>query len=882
MNDCKRKFQETDNISLLETLLKETIREDLGQEMSQKMDSIRALAAKDEHKAQLPYNELLELVSKLSDSELLNFAKSFTQSLNLINTAEQLSVNGEGLEAKENPIRFLELCRDLKKRGCSREEIIDALEQSSMDLVLTAHPTETNRRSFINNLNETSYCLAELERSDLPEYKRTQTIRRLRQLIVQYWFTDEVRKRRPTPVEEAKWGNDVIETSLWQAVPSFIRELNEQLECELDGYQLPIDAKPIQFTAWMGGDRDGNPNVTAKLTQKVLYRNRRRAVKLFLADIEVLVKELSMSACTDEFRAKFGLEDSAEPYRDLMKVMRTRLKTTATYFDDILQGENPKQTEELILTNDDLWIPLYECYKSLIACEMECIASDKLSDTLRRIQAFGITLVKMDIRQESTRHSEAIAEILSVLGEGDYMSWSEERKQAFLIKELASRRPLIPQNWTPSEDVREVIDTCRVIAQTPEGVIPVYLISMTQQPSDILAVHLLLKECNCPYHLPVGPLFETLEDLNNASDVMRQLFNLSWYRGSIKNKQMVMIGYSDSAKDAGSLAAGWAQYCAQEDLIKVCDEFGVQLTLFHGRGGTIGRGGGPAKTALFSQPPGSLQGGLRVTVQGEMIRFKFGQPTLALRTLDLYLEAILEANLLPPPVPCQEWRDIMDELRDSSCEIYQGIVRGNEDFISYYAEATPIEELSKLPIGSRPAKRRKAPTIDSLRAIPWIFSWSQSRLMLPAWLGAGEALQKVIDKGQMPLLEEMYKEWPFFGTRISMLEMVYAKTDSRVAELYDKYLVSDKYQYIGTELREKLNKDIKTILSISHDETLMQDISGSVAENIAVRTSFTLPLNILQVELLRRLRGTSEATHEQELAMMITISGIAAGIRNSG
>ncbi len=882
MKHCQIDEQINNNLNLLQSLLKETILEDLGSDMSQKMDSILALAANEEHKDRLPHAELLDIMSQLSDTELLNLAKSFTQSLNLINTAEQLSVGEEGLEMKENPIRFLELCQDLKKRGCSRREIIQALETSSMDLVLTAHPTETNRRSFINNLNETSYCLAELERSDLPDYKRTQTIRRLRQLIVQYWFTDEVRKRRPTPVEEAKWGNDVIETSLWQAVPNFIRELNVQLDSELEGYQLPIDAKPIQFTAWMGGDRDGNPNVTAKLTQEVLYCNRRRAARLFLADIEVLVKELSMSTCTEEFRTYLGIADSAEPYRDLMKRLRADLKATATYFDELISGECPIAPKSLILSNDDLWVPLYECYKSLVACDMECIASDKLSDTLRRVKAFGVTLMKMDIRQESTRHAEAIAEILSVLGEGDYLSWSEERKQAFLIRELASRRPLIPNDWMPSDEVREVIDTCCVIAQTPQGVIPVYLISMTQQPSDILAVHLLLKECNCPYHLPVGPLFETLEDLNNAASVMRQLFNVSWYRGSIQNKQMVMIGYSDSAKDAGSLAAGWAQYCAQEELIKVCNEFGVQLTLFHGRGGTIGRGGGPAKTALFSQPPGSLQGGLRVTVQGEMIRFQFGQPSVALRTLDLYLEAILEANLLPPPVPSKEWRALMDELRDESCAIYQGMVRGNTDFISYYAQATPIEELSKLPIGSRPAKRRQSPTIDSLRAIPWIFSWSQSRLMLPAWLGAGESLQKVIDNGGADLLAEMYESWPFFRTRISMLEMVYAKTDSRVAELYDKYLVSEQYQYIGLELREKLSQDIKTILSISHGKTLMADVRGGVAKSIATRTSFTLPLNIIQVELLRRLRGLTEATQEQELAMMITISGIAAGIRNSG
>ncbi len=881
MKNTDPKCQMSKNLDLLASLMKETIVEDLGSEKSQLIDKIRSLAINKEQDDNI-HNELFDLVSKLSDTELLQLAKTFTQSLNLINTAEQLSVGEEGLELRENPIRFIVLCRDLKDRGCSEKEIISALEQSSMDLVLTAHPTETNRRSFINNLNETSYCLSELGRLDLPEYKRAQLIRRLRQLIVQYWYTDEVRKKRPTPVEEAKWGNDVIETSLWEAVPTFIRELNVQLATELNGYTLPLTAKPIQFTAWMGGDRDGNPNVTAQLTREVLYCNRRRAARLFLRDVEDLVKELSMSTCTEEFRTYLGAKDSAEPYRDLMKALRSRLKLTATYFDDILNGIPAQNTSDIIWSNEELWQPLYECYKSLVTCDMECIASDKLSDTLRRVACFGVTLMKMDIRQESTRHSEAIAEILSTLGEGDYMSWSEERKQAFLLNELASRRPLIPHNWMPSEETREVIDTCRVIAETPQGVIPVYLISMTQKPSDILAVHLLLKECNCPYHLPVGPLFETLEDLENSADVMRQLFSLNWYRGSIQNKQMVMIGYSDSAKDAGALAAGWAQYCAQENLIKVCKEFGVQLTLFHGRGGTIGRGGGPAKTALFSQPPGSLEGGLRVTVQGEMIRFKFGQPTVALRTLDLYLEAILEANLLPPPIPQQEWRNLMDELRDNSCAIYQGWVRGNADFINYFAEATPITELSKLPIGSRPAKRRSSPTIDSLRAIPWIFSWSQNRLMLPAWLGAGKALQNAIDNGHSSIIDDMYRNWPFFRTRISMLEMLYTKTDIKVAGLYDKYLVSEQYQYIGKELRASLEQDIETILSITHDTKLMQTMGEGVAENIALRVGLTLPLNILQVELLRRLRSNENAVAEQEIAMMITISGIAAGIRNSG
>lgn len=879
----KKSIKTNEQLKLVMDMLRDLIREDLSPDICERIEAIRRMANTTSC-SDASYHQLEEAISSLSDKELLYIAQAFNQSLNLINTTEQLhETKSEVLQ--QNPIRFTTLARRLKEEGCSHEQIIKALEELHMDLVLTAHPTEINRRSLINNLNETSDCLLALDQTDLAPYRREQLLHRLRQLVVQYWFTDEIRKRRPTPEEEAKWGNDVVESSLWYAVPAFVRELNVQLSAVLEGYTLPLTARPIQFTAWMGGDRDGNPNVTARVTQIVLLMNRRRAAKLFLQDIEELVRELSMSTCTPEFFAYVGCRDDQEPYRELMRSLRHKLRNTYDYLNSCIEeGKLYPRPSDTLWDNHELWEPLYECYKSLKACGMGIIAEDKLMDTLRRVQCFGLTLVKTDIRQESSRHTEAISEVARYLGIGDYASWSEEEKQAFLIRELASRRPLIPRDWTPSADTAEVLDTCRLIAQTPEGVIPVYLISMTQYPSDVLAVHLLLKEAGCPYRLPVGPLFETLEDLKNAADVMRQLFSIGWYRGIIDNKQMVMIGYSDSAKDAGALAAGWGQYCGQEELIKVCEDAGVRLTLFHGRGGTIGRGGGPAKTALFSQPPGSLRGGLRVTVQGEMIRFKFGQVGTALRTLDLYLEAILLANLLPPPIPRDEWRAMMDKLRDSSCQIYQSVVRGNPDFIAYFDQATPISELSKLPIGSRPAKRRSAPTVDSLRAIPWIFSWSQNRLMLPSWLGAGEALQQAIDEGELPLLEQMYEEWPFFRTRISMLEMVYAKSEADIAEAYDRRLVAEPLRYLGEDMRRRLERDTQTILSISHDQTLMDDIQGSslAQDGIALRNSFILPLNFLQIELLHRARQAETPSLDVELALMVTISGIAAGVRNSG
>lgn len=869
-----------ENIAMLGTLLGDTIKDAIDESMFERVETIRRLSKASHNGDDEAHEKLVKTLQNLSDDEFLPVAQAFNQFLNLTNTAEQYETISQHASGKENPVHFPDIYRTLKENGIGDEDIIKTIDNISIDLVLTAHPTEINRRSLINNLNEVSECLQQLDHDDIVEYKKQQIMRRLRQLFVQYWFTSEIRKNRPTPNEEAKWGYDVIENSLWEAVPLFIRELNEQMNATID-YRIPVDARPIHFTSWMGGDRDGNPNVTAEVTRDVLIQARRRAASLFLKDIEVLVKELSMFASTDEFRRYIGDFEVQEPYRELMKRLRSKLKKTVNYYEELKSGTRPQFSEDIIYHNEQLWDPLYQCYLSLVASGMQSIANDKLLDTLRRVKCFGVTLAKLDIRQESTRHTEALSELTKYLGMGDYEAWSEDEKQAFLIRELSSKRPLIPNNWEPSPETKEVIETCRVIAETPAGVIPAYIISMTRTPSDILAVHLFLKETGCTNDLPVAPLFETLNDLNNAANVMEQLLNINWYKGVIDNKQMVMIGYSDSAKDAGSLAAGWAQYRAQEALLKICNKAGVLLTLFHGRGGTIGRGGGPAKVALLSQPPGSLQGGLRVTEQGEMIRFKLGLPDLAINTLALYVDAILEANLLPPPDPHEDWRKVMDELSEISRKAYQDLVHHNEDFITYFYQATPEAELAKLPLGSRPAKRRPNGGVESLRAIPWIFGWTQNRLMLPAWLGAGQALQQLIDEGKSDIIETMYREWHFFRTRISMLEMVFAKADTRIAAYYDKQLVDEKLQYLGKELREQLEKDTKTILNIAHDDALMEDMPF-LASNIAMRNIYTVPLNLLQVELLQRSRGVENAPQNLEQALMVTISGIAAGMRNTG
>lgn len=869
------------NIHMLGDFLGETIKETQGNEILELIESIRILSKKSRAGDAQAREQLLNKLANISTENVLPVARAFSQFLNLTNIAEQYqTISRHDYDETLGNRSLGALFARLKAQNTPVETVIQTINKLLIELVLTAHPTEVTRRSLVHKHVEINKCLEKLEHDDLtpPETYRIQ--RRLMQLIALAWHTNEIRVARPTPIDEAKWGIAIIENSLWKAVPDFCREINFQLEKHF-GVQYNVELAPVRLSSWMGGDRDGNPFVTAEVTRKVLWMNRWKAADLFLKDISDLAEELSITQCTPEYRAKYG--DHVEPYRTVVKELRSKLQKTLAYFGELLEGKQITIEQSEIISNDnELWEPLFDSYKSLHACGMRIIANGGLLDCLRRIRCFGLSLSRLDIRQESTRHEMAIAEITRYIGLGDYSHWTEDDKQAFLVRELSSRRPLIPTNWTPSAETQEILDTCKVIAEQPEGVISAYVISMAREASDVLAVHLLLKEAGCKYTIPVAPLFETLDDLDHSEKVMTDLFNIGWYRGVINNYQMVMIGYSDSAKDAGMLAASWAQYRSQEALVNLAEKYNIELVLFHGRGGTVGRGGAPAHAALLSQPPRSLKSGLRVTEQGEMIRFKLGLPAVAVDTFNLYASAILEANLLPPPEPKQSWRDVMDKGAEISCEIYRGVVRGEPDFVPYFRAATPEQELAKLPLGSRPAKRNPNGGVESLRAIPWIFAWMQNRLMLPAWLGAGAALRQLIEQGSEATLKEMSKEWPFFSTRVGMLEMVFSKADLNLAEYYDQRLVAPELHRLGKALRKQLSEDINTILALSHDGQLMGDLPW-IADSIALRNVYTDPLNLLQVELLARLRAQGENADPQlEQALMITIAGIAAGMRNTG
>ncbi len=868
----------TSNVRMLGDLLGATIQEAHGDAILEKVETIRKLSKSARAGNQEDRESLIEEIKNLPNEQLTPVAHAFSQFLNLTNIAEQFHTISRHCEEHVcEPDAINSLFGKLASNDISKENAAQAIKELNIELVLTAHPTEIARRTMINKLVKINKCLSQLEHSDLSSRERLKTERRLEGLIAQSWHSDVIRQQRPTPLDEAKWGFAVVENSLWQAVPEFLREFNDRVK-NFTGEALPIDARPVHFSSWMGGDRDGNPNVTHPITAEVLLLSRWKAADLYLTDIQDLITELSMTACNDTVRELSGEEH--EPYRAILKRLRTLLNNTCTVLDARINGTEVPNLP-ILERVEQLWDPLLACYQSLHECGMSIIAEGSLLDSLRRVKAFGIHLVRLDIRQESTRHSNVITEMTRFLDMGDYDQWTEDEKVEFLIKELSSKRPLLPRNWEPSPEVQEVLDTCRVMAEHPREAFGAYVISMARTASDVLAVHLILQEAGCKFRMDVCPLFETLDDLNNSEAVMKQLFSLDWYRNFINNHQMVMIGYSDSAKDAGVMAAGWAQYDAMDKLVKVSDAEGIDLTLFHGRGGTVGRGGAPAHAALLSQPPRSLKGGLRVTEQGEMIRFKLGLPDVAVNSFNLYASAILEANLLPPPEPKKEWRDLMHTISDVSCDAYRAVVRGEPDFVPYFRAATPELELGKLPLGSRPSKRNPNGGVESLRAIPWIFSWSQNRLVLPAWLGAGEAIQHAIEQGHQPMLEEMCREWPFFSTRLGMLEMVYSKCNIDISRYYDQRLTDESLWPLGERLREQLQKDIVTVLNVENNENLMQSDPWGL-ESIRLRNIYVEPLNMLQAELLYRTRQSDNPSSELEEALMLTIAGIAAGMRNTG
>lgn len=886
--------------------------------------------------------ELGNVLTSLDPGDSIVVASSFSHMLNLANLAEEVQIayrrrnkikrgnfSDESNATTESDIEetFKRLVYQLKK---SPAEVFDALKNQTVDLVLTAHPTQSVRRSLLQKHARIRNCLSQLYGKDITPDEKQELDEALLREIQAAFRTDEIRRTPPTPQDEMRAGMSYFHETIWKGVPKFLRRIDTALKSIGINERVPYNAPLIQFSSWMGGDRDGNPRVTPEVTRDVCLLARMMAANLYYSQIEDLMFELSMWRCSDELRARALQLHSAskkdakhyiefwkqippnEPFRVILGDVRDKLYNTRERTRQLLSNGISDIPEEVTFTNVDEFLePLELCYRSLCSTGDQPIADGSLLDFMRQVSTFGLSLVRLDIRQESDRHSDVVDAITRHLGIGSYKEWSEEQRQAWLLSELQGKRPLFGPDLPKTDEVRDVLDTFHVISELPADNFGAYIISMATAASDVLAVELLQRECHVKKPLRVVPLFEKLADLEAAPAALARLFSINWYRNRIDGKQEVMIGYSDSGKDAGRLSAAWALYKAQEDLIKVAKEFGVKLTMFHGRGGTVGRGGGPTHLAILSQPPDTIHGSFRVTVQGEVIEQSFGEEHLCFRTLQRFTAATLEHGMRPPVAPKPEWRALMDEMAVVATKEYRSIVFQNPRFVEYFRSATPELEYGRMNIGSRPSKRKPSGGIESLRAIPWIFAWTQTRFHLPVWLGFGGAFKHVMEKDirNLHMLQQMYNEWPFFRVTIDLVEMVFAKGDPGIASLYDKLLVSDDLWPIGEQLRANYGETKDLLLQVAGHKDLLEG-DPYLKQRLRLRDSYITTLNVCQAYTLKRIRDpnydvnlrphlskesstkpaaelvklnpTSEYAPGLEDTLILTMKGIAAGMQNTG
>jgi len=893
-----------DDVRLLGTLLGETLRRQEGEALFERVERVRGLAKRarrvDVDESRQAFDALARELGDIPVDAALPIARAFAHFLNLANVAEQhhrvrrRRAYQRNPHAHPQPASIEEALPRLIASGVSPDALHDAVCALRIELVITAHPTEIMRRTLQMKYNAVADALAALDRLDATPLEREALIETLRREITAAWETEEIRRGRPSPLDEVRSSLAIFEQTLWDAVPEHLRTLDRTLRA-VTGRALPLDAAPIRFGSWIGGDRDGNPAVTPEVTRRACLSSRWIALTLYSREVERLRQELSMNQASDALRDR--VSGAHEPYRALLRDVHHRLELTRRHVEDLLSvrpGRGTTRPDELFETAEQLAEPLRLCLESLHATGNGVIADGRLLDVLRRLATFGLTLVRLDIRQEGARHAEAVALIARSIGRSGYLTWPEADKIAFLVDALANPES-IPSSLPRNPRTDEILQTFDALAAMPPASLGAYVITMAAQPSDVLAVELLQRRAGLAPGLRVVPLFETARDLRAAGDVIDRLLSIPWYRDRIRaagDRQEVMIGYSDSAKEIGRVAAAWELYTAQEAIVRACAAHGVAVTLFHGRGGSVGRGGGPTYLAIQSQPPGSIDGTLRVTEQGEMIQAKFGLPGIALRTLEVYTTATLDAALGAHAPVQARWRETMDRIAASAHDAFRAVVYDDPRFPAYFRAATPEAELDALHIGSRPA-RRGAGGLQTLRAIPWQFAWTQTRLLLASWLGA-EALQPASD-AERDTYREMYRDWPFFRSMIDLLQMALAKADAGIAAHYDRQLVPADLQPLADRLRARLEGATAAVLAITGHDRLLAD-AAVLRRSIDVRNPYVDPINLVQVEILRRLAAlhgpalADDAAEEQRAhdvaalraALRVTINGIAAGMRNTG
>ncbi|MFN0109121.1 MAG: phosphoenolpyruvate carboxylase, partial [Blastocatellia bacterium] len=970
------------DIRRLGDLLGDTLKRLGGETLFDIEEQVRALC-KELRADHSPATErrLKRLLHGLSADQAIGVIRAFSVYFQLVNIAEQHHRTRRKkfyeLHTPDQPQRgsIADTFRQIKQANNQltddelRQRIQRVVDGLEIVPVMTAHPTEAARRTLLEKHRRLADALSTLDESNLPKRRQADLELQLAAEVESIWQTDEVRHTQLQVLDEVNNALYYFDATLFDSVPALLEELEFQLGKHFPGVKLRDGLAPLRFGSWVGGDRDGNPNVTPEVTWETLRLQQRLTLRKYQTAIADLSRRLSesvrfappslelqasierdkaqMSATAEEVFAR----NPEEPYRQKLSFVYRRLENNVQRNRDLkgaLRIETPNQLISIrpalpiiaALTQptrhmarhlardlegeyqsaSELWEDL-RLVRDSLQSDKASLAARSVDRLMRQVAVFGLHLAALDLRQHSQRHTAALAEITRGLElEKDYSAMNEAERMEWLTAELLTPRPLVATDARYEPDTTETLNVFRVARRALEEIsqraIRTYVVSMTQQPSDLLAVLVLAKQAglgnavtgrcgdgvasqenlsqspSLPVpqpHLAVAPLFETIDDLRRAPDVMRQLFENSAYRrvlASQGNLQEVMIGYSDSSKDGGILTSSWELYKAQERLWQVAREHAVELRLFHGRGGTVGRGGGPSHEAILAQPAGTVAGRIKITEQGEVVSSKYSLPEIAMRSLELTTAAVIAASLTDSSTKTHEentkqnkdkpsllrepscdfvekpflnqWQTVMEEISEQAFAAYRDFVRG-EGFLDYFTQATPVEELQHLRIGSRPAKRKAgSKSLDDLRAIPWVFGWTQSRHLLPGWLAVGSALKSFLDanpRKHLALLREMYERWPFFHSTISNIEMTLAKADFQIARQYADQTPDKKLgQRVFKLLAAEYERACQAVLQITGEKHLLEN-SPVLQRSIEVRNPYVDPMSYLQVELLARNRN---------------------------
>ncbi|MDB5504481.1 MAG: Phosphoenolpyruvate carboxylase [Tardiphaga sp.] len=902
-----------EDIRLLGRILGDTVRDQEGEGVFDLVERIRQTSIRfhrDEDR--LARRELETILDGMSTPETVRIVRAFSYFSHLANIAEdqnnirRMRAQRSGAAAATEGTLAGAIAR-AHAAGIGATELRRFFGQALISPVLTAHPTEVRRKSTIDREMEIAFLLDQRERMQFTAEEIEASEEQLRREVLTLWQTNLLRRTKLTVLDEVANGLSFYDYTFLREVPRLHCALEDRLAAEDHADDGDIGSF-LRMGSWIGGDRDGNPFVTAEVMRGTLALQSSRAMRYYLDELHVLGSELSLAAhladVSDELRTlaqrspDVSPHRAGEPYRLAVSGIYARLAATALVLG-VHTSRAPVGDAAPYASAPEFKADLDVLHRSLIANNSRVIARGRLRQLRRAVDCFGFHLASLDIRQNSAVHERTIAELMDAANPGtSYLALNEEARIALLAGELRSMRPLSSLFVKYSDETvgelalfREAADAHRRFGAR---VIPHCIISMCKGVSDMLEVALLLKEVGLVdsagrSSINIVPLFETIEDLQASAAIMDRLLSLHDYRKLVDSRggvQEVMLGYSDSNKDGGFVTSGWELYKAEIGLVQVFERHHVRLRLFHGRGGSVGRGGGPSYDAILAQPGGAVDGQIRITEQGEIISSKYSNAEVGRNNLEILTAATLEASLLSPKhsAPRPEYLETMEQLSALAFKAYRNLVYETDGFVDYFWESTVITEISTLNIGSRPASRKKTRAIEDLRAIPWVFSWAQCRLMLPGWYGFGSAVEAWLvehpDKG-MAFLQEMHREWPFFRTLLSNMDMVLAKSSIAIASRYAE-LVQDVTlrETIFGRIRQEWHTCIETLLDIMGQDRLLQ---GNPLLDRSIRNRFPYldPLNHVQVELLKAHRG--EAEDEQVLrGIQLTINGISAGLRNSG